>query len=261
MAFLLRRYADDIDGSPVRLQQVEDRLALIERLKRKHGPALQDVIAKGSALAYERDMLTRSEEATEDLERLLAEARRQYLDLAEDLSHRRRAASTEFAAQVEAHLAQLAMAKTRFDVRFRDDPSGEDAWSERGIDQAEFFLSPNVGEDLRPLTRIVSGGELSRLMLALKTMATAQGAGKTLIFDEVDAGIGGEVADVVGRKLQQLGERFQVICITHLPQIAARASTHFHIEKSVRGRRTVTTVQRLDSAGRIEEIGRMVPRA
>jgi len=143
-------------------------------------------------------------------------------------------------------------------VRFRDDPSGEDAWSERGIDQAEFFLSPNVGEDLRPLTRIVSGGELSRLMLALKTMATAQGAGKTLIFDEVDAGIGGEVADVVGRKLQQLGERFQVICITHLPQIAARASTHFHIEKSVRGRRTVTTVQRLDSAGRIEEIGRMI---
>jgi len=258
MAFLLRRYADDIDGSPVRLQQVEDRLALIERLKRKHGPTLQDVIAKGSALAYERDMLTRSEEATEDLERLLAEARRQYLDLAEDLSHRRRAASKEFAAQVEAHLAQLAMAKTRFDVRFRDDPSGEDAWSERGIDQAEFFLSPNVGEDLRPLTRIVSGGELSRLMLALKTMATAQGAGKTLIFDEVDAGIGGEVADVVGRKLQQLGERFQVICITHLPQIAARASTHFHIEKSVRGRRTVTTVQRLDSAGRIEEIGRMI---
>jgi len=258
MAFLLRRYADDIDGSPVRLQQVEDRLALIECLKRKHGPALQDVIAKGSALAYERDMLTRSEEATEDLERLLAEARRQYLDLVEDLSHRRRAASKEFAAQVEAHLAQLAMAKTRFDVRFRDDPSGEDAWSERGIDQAEFFLSPNVGEDLRPLTRIVSGGELSRLMLALKTMATAQGTGKTLIFDEVDAGIGGEVADVVGRKLQQLGERFQVICITHLPQIAARASTHFHIEKSVRGRRTVTTVQRLDSAGRIEEIGRMI---
>jgi DNA repair protein RecN (Recombination protein N) len=259
MALLLRRYADDIDGSPGRLQQVEDRLALVERLKRKHGPTVQDVIAKGSALAYERDMLTRSEEAAEDLERLLAEARRRYLELAEDLSGRRRAASKEFAAQVEAHLAQLAMAKTRFEVRFRDDdPTGEEAWSERGIDQAEFFLSPNVGEDLRPLTRIVSGGELSRLMLALKTMATAQGAGKTLIFDEVDAGIGGEVADVVGHKLQQLGERFQVICITHLPQIAARASTHFHIEKSVRGRRTVTAVQRLDSAGRIDEIGRMI---
>jgi DNA repair protein RecN (Recombination protein N) len=257
MAFLLRRYADDIDGSPARLQQVEDRLALIERLKRKHGPALQDVIAKGSALAYERDMLTKSEEAAEDLDRLLEEARRKYLALAEDLSRRRRAASKQFAAQVEEHLAQLAMAKTRFEVRFRDDHSGEEAWSERGIDHAEFFLSPNVGEDLRALTRIVSGGELSRLMLALKTM-TAKGSGKTLIFDEVDAGIGGEVADVVGRTLQQLGERFQVICITHLPQIAARAQTHFHIEKSVRERRTVTTVQRLDSAGRIEEIGRMI---
>ena len=258
MAFLLRRYADEIDASPVRLQQVEDRLALIERLKRKHGPTLENVIAAGQALARERDMLTRSEEAAEDLERMLADARARYLDLARELSRRRRTASKQFATQVEAHLAQLAMAKTRFEVRFGTEEAGEDGWTERGIDQAEFFVSPNVGEDLRPLARIVSGGELSRLMLALKTMATADGAGKTLIFDEVDAGIGGEVAEVVGRKLRQLGDRFQVVCITHLPQIASRASTHYHIEKSVRGRRTVTTVQRLDSGGRIEEISRMI---
>jgi DNA repair protein RecN (Recombination protein N) len=258
MAFLLRRYADEIDASPVRLQQVEDRLALIERLKRKHGPTLQDVIARGQELARERDMLTKSEEAVEDLERMLAGARERYLVLARDLSRRRRTASTQFATQVEAHLAQLAMAKTRFEVRFGTEEPGEDMWTERGIDQGEFFVSPNVGEDLRPLARIVSGGELSRLMLALKTMATADGAGKTLIFDEVDAGIGGEVADVVGRKLRQLGERFQVLCITHLPQIASRASTHYHIEKSIRGHRTVTTVQRLDSVGRIEEISRMI---
>jgi DNA repair protein RecN (Recombination protein N) len=258
MAFLLRRYADEIDASPVRLQQVEDRLALIERLKRKHGPTLEDVVATGQALAQERDMLTRSEEAAEDLERMLADVRERYLNLARELSRRRRAASRPFATQVEAHLAQLAMAKTRFEVRFGTEEVGEDGWSERGIDQAEFFVSPNVGEDLRPLARIVSGGELSRLMLALKTMATADGAGKTLIFDEVDAGIGGEVAEVVGRKLRQLGDRFQVVCITHLPQIASRASTHYHIEKSVRGRRTVTTVQRLDSGGRIEEISRMI---
>ena len=258
MAFLLRRYADEIDASPVRLQQVEDRLALIERLKRKHGPTLENVIAAGQALARERDMLTRSEEAAEDLERMLADARARYLDLARELSRRRRTASKQFATQVEAHLAQLAMAKTRFEVRFGTEEAGEDGWTERGIDQAEFFVSPNVGEDLRPLARIVSGGELSRLMLALKTMATADGAGKTLIFDEVDAGIGGEVAEVVGRKLRQLGDRYQVVCITHLPQIASRASTHYHIEKSVRGRRTVTTVQRLDSGGRIEEISRMI---
>jgi len=258
LAFLLRRYADEIDASPVRLQQVEDRLALIERLKRKYGPTLHDVIAAGAALMRERDMLSRSEEAAEDLDRMLDTARQLYLGLARDLSRRRRTASKQFAGQVETHLAQLAMAKTRFEVRFSDGEPGEDAWTERGLDQAEFFVSPNVGEDLRPLARIVSGGELSRLMLALKTMAVAGGAGKTLIFDEVDAGIGGEVAEVVGRKLQQLGQRFQVVCITHLPQIASRASTHYHLEKSVRGRRTVTAVQRLDSAGRIEEISRMI---
>ena len=203
-------------------------------------------------------MLSRSEEAVEDLDRMLDTARQHYLDLARDLSRRRRMAAKPFATQVEAQLAQLAMAKTRFEVRFGDGEPGEDAWTERGLDQAEFFVSPNVGEDLRPLARIVSGGELSRLMLALKTMAVADRAGKTLIFDEVDAGIGGEVAEVVGRKLQQLGQRFQVVCITHLPQIASRASTHFQIEKSTRGHRTVTAVQQLDSAGRIEEISRMI---
>jgi DNA repair protein RecN (Recombination protein N) len=258
LAFLLRRYSDEIDASPGRLQQVEDRLALIERLKRKYGPTLQDVIATGAALARERGLLTRSEEAADDLDRALADARQRYLDLARDLSRRRRLAAKSFATQIESHLAQLAMARTRFEVRFNGEGAGEESWTERGIDHAEFFVSPNVGEDLRPLARIVSGGELSRMMLALKTMAVADGAGKTLIFDEVDAGIGGEVAEVVGQKLQQLGDRFQVICITHLPQIASRASTHYHLEKSVRGRRTVTAVQRLDSAGRIDEISRMI---
>jgi len=261
LAFLLRHYSDAIDASPGRLQQVEDRLALIERLKRKYGPTLQDVITTGSALARERELLTRSEEAADDLDKALEDARARYLELARDLSRRRRVAAKSFASQIEHHLAQLAMARTRFEVRFNGDEGdqgAEDMWTERGIDHAEFFVSPNVGEDLRPLARIVSGGELSRMMLALKTMAVADGTGKTLIFDEVDAGIGGEVAEVVGQKLQQLGRRFQVICITHLPQIASRASTHYHIEKSVRGRRTVTAVQRLDAGGRIEEISRMI---
>jgi DNA repair protein RecN (Recombination protein N) len=257
MAFLLRRYADEIDASPGRLQQVEDRLAVLERLKRKYGATLQDVVTTGAALARERDMLTRSEEVAEDLDRLLADARQRYLEVARDLSRRRRAAARQFASQVEAQLAQLAMARTRFEVRFSEE-AGESVWSERGIDQAEFFISPNVGEDVRPLARIVSGGELSRMMLALKTMGVANGAGKTLVFDEVDAGIGGEVAEVVGQKLGQLGDRFQVLCITHLPQIAARAAAHYHIEKTVRDRRTVTSVQQLDAAGRIEEIGRMI---
>jgi DNA repair protein RecN (Recombination protein N) len=214
-------------------------------------------MATGASLAREREMLTRSEEAAEDVERLLADARQRYLKVAHDLSRRRRAAARQFASQVEGHLAQLAMARTRFEVRFTEG-ADEGAWSERGIDQAEFFVSPNVGEDLRPLARIVSGGELSRMMLALKTMAVEDGAGKTLIFDEVDAGIGGEVAEVVGQKLSHLGDRFQVLCITHLPQIAARATAHYHLEKAVRDRRTVTSIQRLNEPSRIDEIGRMI---
>ena len=150
------------------------------------------------------------------------------------------------------------MAQARFEVRFNVDPLEEDGWTDRGIDQAEFFLSPNPGEDLRPLVRIVSGGELSRVMLALKTMAIDGSEDKTLVFDEVDAGIGGRVADVVGARLGGLGRRFQVLCITHLPQIAARATTHFRIDKTMRGDRTVTAVQRLDPSGRIEEVGRMI---
>ena len=162
-------------------------------------------------------------------------------------------------------------ARTRFDVRFAETPLPESAWSAAGIDAAEFFVSPNPGEELRPLARIVSGGELSRIMLAVKTLSATRrhgfsdGVGRPpgsaapgLIFDEVDAGIGGRVADVVGRKLRALGSAFQVLCITHLPQIAACADTHFQIDKRVEGGRTRTTVKRLDAAGRIGEIARML---
>ena len=258
LAFFLRSYADGIDASPGRLQQVEDRLVLLERLKRKYGPLLQDVIEKGDALARERDLLTGAGERAEDLIKALDAATAAYVALGRDLSHRRRTAAIRFARDLEALLAELAMARTRFEVRFNATDLPEAAWSERGIDEAEFFVSPNPGEDLRPLSRIVSGGELSRVMLALKTLAAEDAPGKTLIFDEVDAGIGGRVADVVGSRLQALGERFQVLCITHLPQIAARGATQFAIEKSVRGSRTVTRVDRLDKDGRVEEVARMI---
>ena len=258
LAFFLRSYADGIDASPGRLQQVEDRLALLERLKRKYGPTLQDVIEKGEALARERDLLNGAGECAEDLVKALDDATAAYLSLARDLSRRRRTAARGFARDLEGLLAELAMARTRFEVRFNDGELPPDMWSERGIDQAEFFVSPNPGEDLRPLARIVSGGELSRVMLALKTLAAEDAPGKTLIFDEVDAGIGGRVADVVGARLQALGDRFQVLCITHLPQIAARGTTQFLIEKSVRGSRTVTRVERLDQTGRVEEVARMI---
>ena len=267
LAFFLRSYADGIDASPARLQQVEDRLALVERLKRKYGPTLADVIERRSVLAHERDLLTGVGERADDLLKRLETATAEYLSKAGELSRRRRAAAGQFAREMEGLLDELAMARTRFEVRFNDGELPESGWSERGIDNAEFFVSPNPGEELRPLARIVSGGELSRVMLALKTLANTKpgsmlqsnlGAPKTLIFDEVDAGIGGRVADVVGSRLRDLGKRFQVLCITHLPQIAARGDAQFLIEKSIRGSRTVTHVERLDEQGRIEEIARMI---
>jgi DNA repair protein RecN (Recombination protein N) len=257
LAFSLRDYAAGIDATPARLEQVEDRLALLERLKRKHGPTLANVIARREALSAEHAALTGGSSTAAAVEEQLAAASAIFLGEAQALSSVRRAAAPKFARALEQELADLAMQKTRFEVRLvtSDDPS---RWSERGIDAGEFYLSPNPGEDLRPLARIVSGGELSRVMLALKTLGSADQPGKTLIFDEVDAGIGGRVATVVGKKLRALGDKFQVLCITHLPQIAAAGATHYYIEKTLRGDRTVTSVSRLVGDERVEEIARMM---
>jgi DNA repair protein RecN (Recombination protein N) len=256
LALTLRDYAASIDASPGRLEQVEDRLATIERLKRKHGPSLDDAIAKRDALAAELAAL-KGESSSTEVEQALADANRVFLEKAKALSAARRTAATAFGRAIERELADLAMERTRFEVQLHT-AEEEGHWSERGIDAGEFYLSPNVGEEVRPLARIVSGGELSRVMLALKTLAAADQPGKTLIFDEVDAGIGGRVATVVGEKLRGLGERFQVLCITHLPQIAAAGTTHFAIEKHVRANRTVTSVRRLQESERVEEVARMI---
>lgn len=260
LAFFLRSYSQNIDASPARLQEIEDRLALLERLKKKHGPALAQVIAKGADLRRELHDIEHATERAAELDAALADARDAYQRVAGDLSTRRRAAAKEFAKALERALADLAMAKTRCEVRFSSGESsgGEAHWSERGLDEAEFYLSPNLGEDVKPLARIASGGELSRIMLALKTLASTDAPGKTLIFDEVDAGIGGAVADVVGARLRLLGDRFQVLCITHLPQIAAYGATHYRIEKSVKAGRTSTRVARVDGVERENEIARMI---
>ncbi len=245
---MLRRYADGIDVSPARLQEIEERLALLERLKRKYGPTLTDVVGRRAALARERVSLETRDERIAELEREHAAACREYLEAANVLSAKRRRVAGDFSRRLVALLGELAMEQTRFDVRFGAEPVAEAAWTPQGIDQAEFFVSPNPGEELRPLARIVSGGELSRIMLAIKTLSFGRrlasseltrvgGVGAPgLIFDEVDAGIGGRVADVVGRKLRALGSAFQVLCITHLPQIAACADAHFQIEQAHRRR-------------------------
>ena len=257
LAFFLRSYAQNIDASPARLQEIEDRLALLERLKKKHGPSLAQVMEKAAGLRRELHDIEHATERGAELDTTVAATSAAYQRLAGALSTRRRAAAREFATALEQALAGLAMPRTRCEVRFADG-RGEGGWSERGLDEAEFYISPNPGEDVKPLARIASGGELSRIMLALKTLASTDAPGKTLIFDEVDAGIGGAVADVVGARLRRLGDRFQVLCITHLPQIAAYGTTHFRIEKSVKGGRTSTGVTRVDGADREIEIARMM---
>jgi DNA repair protein RecN (Recombination protein N) len=257
LAFFLRSYAANIDTSPDRLQEIEDRLAALERLKKKHGPSLGDVLAKAAQLRRDLDDIEHATERAAELDGALRSAAEGYQRLAETLSARRQAAAKEFCAALERSLAELAMPRTRCEVRFAAG-RGEAAWTARGADEAEFYISPNPGEDLRPLARIASGGELSRIMLALKTLASTDAPGKTLIFDEVDAGIGGAVADVVGGRLQRLGARFQVVCITHLPQIAAYGATHYRVAKSVKSGRTVTEVTRLAGHDREEELARMI---
>jgi len=257
LAYFLRDYADGIDAAPGRLQEVEDRLALLDPLNRKHGPTLEAVIAHGARCERDLETLARADERAADVEQELRRAEDEYLARGRALSEKRRAAAPRFAAELVRVAAGLAMDRLRFDVRFEPE-ADETHWSAKGLDIAEFFVSPNPGEDPRPLARIVSGGELSRLMLAIKTVTAQKGRGATLIFDEVDAGIGGHTADVVGRRLQGLGAEYQVLCITHLPQIAAHGDVHFMIAKAVHSGRTTTSVARLNGRDRQHEIARMI---
>jgi DNA repair protein RecN (Recombination protein N) len=188
------------------------------------------------------------------LEEDTAAAEASYLEAARALSTARRTAAGPFVASLERLLAGLAM-PARFEVRFRE--AEPEAWGGAGIDEVEFHLSPNPGEEPRALARIASGGELSRIMLALRTLGGG-GSADTLVFDEVDAGIGGRVADVVGGHLRALATTRQVFCITHLPQIAVHGTIQFRIEKHVRADRTVTVIEGLDEAGRVDEIARMI---
>jgi DNA repair protein RecN (Recombination protein N) len=248
-----------------RLARVEDRLARLERLKRQHGPSMDDVLARWREAVAEAAQL-REAGAPGQLGASLQAAERQFLDAARGLSAERRIAAAALGRGIEDALRQLAMAHTRFTVRFEAELPSE-KWSQSGVDAAEFFVSANVGEDLRPLARVASGGELSRIMLALhavglKGLGSEADAGgipaRTLIFDEVDAGIGGAVADAVGDRLRELADRFQVICITHLPAIAARADTHFAVEKTAIRGRTHTEARVVAGDERIAEIGRML---
>jgi DNA repair protein RecN (Recombination protein N) len=254
IALALRDYRDGLPSSPGRLDEIETRLAQLERLKRKYGPTLDEVIATGekarTELAETGDPREREEAAALERERATADYERK----AGALSVKRKGAARDLKSRVEAVLGELAMPRSRFDVRFAAGAVPTAA----GVDDVEFLFSTNVGEDLRPLARIASGGELSRILLALESVANLAAAGRTLVFDEVDAGIGGGVAEVVGRKLKAMAARDQVLCVSHLPQIAAQADHHFRVVKRQSGGRTVVEVEALGPKERVEEVARML---
>ena len=263
LSYALRDYKDSLQVTPGRLDEIEARLALIERLKKKYGAGIDEVLAFAERCRAELGPAGSAEERESALVTARVEAARRYFDKASELSRKRRSAARDLQKKVESELAQLAMERTRFRVQFEPDLPPADAtdsssWSERGLEQAEFLLSPNPGEDLRPLARIASGGEMSRILLALNAASGLEAEDKTLVFDEVDAGIGGRVAEVVGRKLRSIAERHQVLCVTHLPQIAALAEAHLSVSKRVEKNRTLASVQSLASEDRIEEVARML---
>ncbi len=257
LARALRACAADIETAPERLAQIESRLADIERLARKYGGSLTGILERRQTMTAELDRAGDDSNCVAELKLAMEAARTEYLIAAGELSAQRVVWGAALAPALEAELKDLAIANGRFDVRLKTGLA-EEHWSARGIDDAELFFSANPGEDLHPLSRVASGGELSRVMLALKTLATTDDTGKTLVFDEVDAGIGGDAAYRVGKRLRALGERFQVLCVTHAPQLAAHATTHFHVTKAVEGGRTRTRIERLAEDRRAAELARLM---
>lgn len=263
----LRRYGERVHFEPGALEQLEDRLAEIYRLKRKYNGTIAEILEMQAAMEAELQALDRSEEEVPALERAFEAARQLAWETAGSLSQERRAAAKRLKKEMERELKTLGMPDTTFEVRFLEPAEREDEppflvggkrMCEWGIDQVEFYFSPNPGEPPKPIAKIASGGELSRLMLAIKALVLTPGDIPTLLFDEVDAGIGGGVAEIVGKKLKQVASAHQVVCVTHLPQIAALADSHHVVRKEVTNGRTATHVMRLNAKERIDEIARML---
>ena len=254
----LSRYlgADESEGvDPARLEQVAARLAELQRLQRKYGPTVEAVLSFHESAVAELESLSGAEERLDELEKEIEELRSRYIERARALSKKRRTAATSFARRVEKELSSLAMGGTRVEIRV-DAREGEAGPC--GFDAIEFHIAPNAGEEPRPLTRIASGGELSRLMLAVRNAAGSSNDRRTLIFDEVDSGVGGRTAEAVGQRLAQLAHNQQVFCVTHLPQIAAFAGHHYQVSKKTLQGRTTVRLLPLDQAGRIDELARMI---
>ncbi|HZY43822.1 MAG TPA: DNA repair protein RecN [Anaerolineae bacterium] len=262
----VKSYRDAIEYSPKRLETAEERLDLIKRLKRKYGAAIAEVISFADRATKELDGIEHSGERIEELrqqeDRLLHE-----IGLAgHELSGARTAAAEQLSKSIEVELNDLRMSGAHFAVEQKWEPEangafandGRYAFDATGLDRVEFLVAPNVGEGLKPLVKIASGGETARLMLALKTVLSRADQTPTLIFDEIDQGIGGRVGTTVGQKLWGLSQHHQVVCITHLPQLAGYGDTHFKVEKRINGERTLTHITALTDQARVEELAQML---
>jgi DNA repair protein RecN (Recombination protein N) len=257
----LRDYLGKIPSDPSRLEEVEDRLEALGRLKKKYGGSIEGVLETAQSLRAELQGLASAAGDIEALEQELADRKTALRERAAGLSAARRRTAETLEKAIEGEIRDLKMEKARFSVRFRESALDEDglaALNPKGIDQPEFHLSTNVGEPLKPLNRVASGGELSRIVLAMKKVLARAGSVGTVVFDEVDSGIGGATAEIVGRKLRDISRHHQVICITHLPQIASFGRTHYRVTKRVSDGRTKTDVRQLSEDERVEEITRML---
>ncbi len=263
----LRNYAERIEFNPRRLEQVEERLDLIFNLKRKYGDSIEDILAFAARARQELDDITHAEERIAGLETRAAELLAELARRGQSLSAARKQAAEQLSRAIVAELAELHMEGAQFavDFQYRPDPEGvplEDgqkvAYGPHGLESVQFLVAPNPGEGLKPLHKIASGGETSRLMLALKNVLAQADRTPTLIFDEIDQGIGGRVGAVVGKKLWRLGERHQVLCVTHLPQLAAFGRQHYRVQKIVRQGRTTTRVERMEGEERLRELAQML---
>jgi DNA repair protein RecN (Recombination protein N) len=250
----LRDYVDGLEADPGRLAAIEERLEALDRLQRKHGGSIESVLAHAERCRTEIARLENAARHGEEAEAALAEAEARRAKLGEKLGKARAKAAGSLQREVAAELERLAMSGARLDVVLEPHP---DRFGPGGMETVELHLAPNPGLEPAPLRDAASGGELSRVMLALSSLAGAVGAG-TLVFDEIDAGVGGTTARAVGERLRTLGKDRQVLCITHLPQVASLADTHFTLEKDVSGKRASARVRRLDGDGVVEEIRRML---
>ncbi|HEY7547055.1 MAG TPA: DNA repair protein RecN [Blastocatellia bacterium] len=263
LAFSLREFSDRLEFSPDRLSEIESRLAEIARLKRKYGGSIESALDHLSRSAERLANIERSDEREKELRNLLDKAQADYIESAMRLHRARAKAAEKFDRAVESSLAEVAMESARFKTEISapaefNNEEARRSFTLRGIDQVEFLFSANVGETVRPLARVASGGEASRLMLVLKTIAHSSDFPRTIVFDEIDTGIGGRVSEAVGLKLKKLSETNQVLCVTHQPQIARFADSHLLVRKEVAAGRTVVSTEKLDRRGRVEELARML---